>query len=480
MKRDLTKPSRYSGSTDLVAQEPRSDVGSWMGGLNVYDPDHLRRDGREGIDPIRIEEMRIKRSTALLFFLAFLGFIVWANTAPIDSGVAVNGTVVVKGNRRSVQHPTGGVVEQIYVREGDSVKKGDTLLRINQLSTDAALNSAQLDYINALATESRLLAERDNAREIAWHAQLKESADDLRIVDAMRQQERLFLSRKAELRGQLKILNERMAGLTSQASELSKVIGARTNQVNNMMKEVAKNNELAAKGFVSSTRVSEVERLQSEVTASLATAKAELGKAKSDIASTQLQIDQQLAVYRREIEAQLAESKKQSSALRNKVESLKFDLSLTELRAPISGTVVAVKVNTVGGVIQPGAVLLEVVPDDEGLVIEARVPPRLIDKVQVGLEADMRFTAFNINITPVIPGVVKMVGADRLLGTTKDQPDEFYLIQVETSERGREQLKDKRIQPGMPVDVVVKTGERTFVSYLLKPLSDRLAISFKD
>jgi protease secretion system membrane fusion protein len=384
----------------------------------------------------------------------------------------------VKGNRRLLQHPAGGVVEQIHVREGDTVRQGDMLLKINQLSTDAALNSTELEYINAMAVESRLLSEQDNRQEVSWLPEIVKAADDPRVEEAKRQQARLFLSRKTEINGQLRILRERLYGLRSQASELSRVISARSQQLKNMGSEVAKNTELAAKGFVSRTRVSEVERLQSEVIASLATARADLGKARSEIASTQLEIDQHLAVYRREVDAELGETKKQRGALRSKVESLKFDRSLTELRAPVTGTVVALKVHTIGGVIQPGEVLLEVVPN-EGMIVEARVPPRLIDKVKSGLEADMRFTAFNANTTPVVPGTVKMVGADRLVENSKDKPDEYYLIQIEADE-GIKHLKGQRVQPGMPVDVVIKTGERTFVSYLFKPITDRLATSFKD
>jgi protease secretion system membrane fusion protein len=247
-----------------------------------------------------------------------------------------------------------------------------------------------------------------------------------------------------------------------------------------MANELAMNNQLAAKGFISRSRVSEVERTQSDVIASLATSKADLGKAKSEIAATQLQIDQHIATYQREIESQLAETKKMRAGLFNKVNSLKFDMSLTEIRAPIDGTVMGLKVNTVGGVIQPGAIMMEVAPNVGPLIVEAQVPPRLIDKVRTGLEANMYFTAFNHTTTPVIPGTVKMVGADRLVANVKDQVQEYYLAQIETTPEGAKRLGEKQIQAGMPVDVIIKTGERTFASYLVKPITDRFAKSFKE
>jgi membrane fusion protein, protease secretion system len=463
-----------------VLEAPNRNVTKWMRDLNPYDPSRLDLSSHGDIEPILIEEKRIKRSTSRVFAIAFLAFLVWAFVAPIDSGVTVNGTVVVKGNRKAVQHPTGGVVEDIFVQEGDTVKKGDMLVRINQLSTNAALNTTELDYINASAVESRLLAERDGKQQIEWLPNLAQMVNDPRVEEAKRQQTRLFHTRNVEVNSQLRVLRERMAGLKDQAGELSRVIQARSRQSSGMSDEVAMHNQLAARGFISRSRVNEVMRSQSDVIASLATSKADLGKARSEIAATQLQIDQHMATYHREIESQLAETQKLRNALHTKVNSLKFDMSLTEIRAPIDGRVLGVKVNTVGGVIQAGAVMMEVAPDVGPLIVEAQVPPNLIDKVKTGLDANMYFTAFNTTTTPVIPGIVKMVGADRLVDNMQQKPLEFYLAQIETTADGAKQLSEKRIQAGMPVDVIIKTGERTFASYLIKPVTDRFAKAFKE
>lgn len=445
--------------------------------FNPYDPDRLRA---EGVQPIRIEESRVTSRASRMVIVAFIGFALWSTLAPIDSGANVTGTVVVMGNRKAVQHPSGGVVEQIAVKEGAVVKKGDVLLSLNRLSIDAALNTHELDYINALAAESRLVAERENLRAIAWLPELNQWVKDPRAQEARRQQARLFETRRAEIQGQLRILNEQIAGLSSQALELERIITARGQQIALMSEEAASNKKLALEGFVPMARANEVERANSDFLVSLANTKSELAKTRSSIAATRLQLHQAMAVYNRDIEAQLAETQKQRGSARAKVDSLKFDLSLAELRAPVGGTVVALKVNTVGGVIQAGTVLMEIVPDDQQLIIEAQVPPQLIDRVRVGLDADMRFTAFNLNTTPVIPGRVKLVGADRLPATSKDQPYEYYLAQIETTREGLAQLGSLKVQAGMPVDVVIKTGERSFMSYLLKPLSDRFAKSFKE
>lgn len=445
--------------------------------LNPYHPDSLRRDG---IEPIRLEESRGKGSAARLFVIGFIVFALWAVFAPLDAGSNVTGTVVVMGNRKAVQHPSGGVIEQIYVREGSIVRQGDPLITLNRLSIEAALNSTELEYINALTVESRLVSERDGLASIRWLPELDSLAEDSRLTEAKAQQTRLFRSRKLELDGQLRILREQIAGMSGQTVEMQKIVSARREQLETMAEEARSNRELAVEGFVPRSRANEVERARSDLLASIASTMSELGKNHSTIAATRLQLNQTLAVFRRDVESQLAEAQKLRGALRTKVDALKFDLALTQLRAPVGGTVVALKVNTVGGVIQGGDMLMEIVPDSGKLIVEAQVPPALIDKVKVGLEADMRFSAFNQNTTPVIPGKVRMVGADRLPATSKEQPFEYYLAQIETTPEGAQLLGQHKVQAGMPVDVVIKTGERSFMSYLLKPLSDRFAHAFME
>jgi membrane fusion protein, protease secretion system len=452
-------------------------VSNWAGSVNPYNPDVLKRDG---LEPIRIEESRLKGKAARMFVIAFVAFVGWSVLAPIDSGVNVTGTVVVMGNRKAVQHPSGGVVEELLVREGDVVKQGAPLIRLNRLSMESSLNTTELDYINVLAAESRLWSERQNLSEIKWLGGLDKVSDDPRVSEAKAQQTSLFVSRRAEILGQQRILEEQIAGLRTQVGEMHKVLVERKQQLNMMAEESKNYATLASEGFVPRFKANEIERSRSDLMASIANTTSEIGKTDSNIAATRLQLNQALAVFRREIDVQLAESQKNRSALKAKVDSLKFDLSLTELRAPVSGVVVGLKVNTVGGVIQGGNVLMEIVPTEGNLIVEAQVPPALIDKVHVGLAADMRFSAFNMVTTPVIPGTVKLVGADRLPGTGKDPSGDFYLAHIETTKEGYELLGRNQIQAGMPVDVVIKTGERTFMSYLAKPIADRFAKSFKE
>jgi protease secretion system membrane fusion protein len=470
-------PAQQAPCAPSMLSVPQQVLARLVDKLNPYHPDALRR---EGIEPVRLEESRVKQGTARLFVIGFIVFVLWAVFAPIDGGSNVTGTVVVMGNRKAVQHPSGGVIEQIYVREGATVRQGDPLITLNRLSIEAALNSTELEYMNALAVESRLISERDGLATIRWLPELEGLAEDNRLSEAKSQQMRLFQSRKLELDGQLRILREQIAGMTGQTAEMQKIVSARREQLETMADEARSNRELAVEGFVPRSRANEVERARSDLLASIASTMSELGKNHSAIAATRLQLNQTLAVFRRDVESQLAEAQKLRGALRTKVEALKFDRGLTQLRAPVGGTVVALKVNTIGGVIQGGDMLMEIVPDNGKLIVEAQVPPALIDKVKVGLEADMRFSAFNQNTTPVIPGTVKMVGADRLPATSREQPFEYYLAQIETTPEGARLLGQHKVQAGMPVDVVIKTGERSFISYLFKPLSDRFAHAFME
>ena len=448
----------------------------WLDALNPYNPDQLERDG---VKPIRVEESESKRTLSIIVVFSFILFMGWALLAPLDAGVSMTGTVVVMGNRKAVQHPAGGVVTELRVREGDTVKQGDVLLKVNPLTTEANLSGAEIDYINALANESRLQTEREGSASISWSSELQKFGSDPRVVEAKALQVKLFQSRRSEFGDQQRIYQEQLLGLQAQLRELHNVIKLRKEQLAVISDEALSNRELATQGFIPRSRANEVERSRSEMLSNLSSVTSEIAKTQSSISSTRLQMTQHLSTFRKEADTQLAEVQKNRKAGRSKVDALQFDLSLSEIKAPVSGTVVGLKANTVGGVIQSGMVLMEIVPKDGRLIVEAQIPTTSIDKVQVGLTADMRFSAFNLNTTPVIPGRITLVGADKITGTNPQQ-GEFYLAQVETTAEGLKLLGDKLVQPGMPVEVIVKTGERSFFSYLIKPLSDRFARSFKD
>ncbi len=432
-------------------------------GWNPYDPSRLRP---RGMEPVQVHESPIRRLAARWFLSFFLVFLAWAVYAPIDSGVSVQGNVNVLGNRKSVQHPSGGVVQSVEVREGAVVKEGDVLLRINPLRSDAELTSIQLQYINLLATESRLKAEQNDFAPIEWSPELSRrfKANDESVREAKSLQSRLFQSRKAEYLSQIAGLDEQLAGQ-------KQVLDSRMVQLRSLTQEMSNTLELAKGGFVPQMQANQAERQKSELDSNIASLQADMARAR--IQKTQLR-----SALLKDIQQQLQETQKNRDALLGRLDAAAFDRQLAEVRAQVGGSIVGLKVFSVGGVITPGQVLMEIVPAQERLIIQAKIPALIIDKVKPGLPADLRFVSFNQSTTPVVEGVVQVVGADKEPVLNPADGD-YYLAQIEVTPQGMERLGELKIQPGMPVDVVIKSGERSFMSYLLKPLTDKLAISFK-
>lgn len=451
-----------AGPSGGLFQRAESRLAAWIGGWNPYEPEKLKG---QGLQPVEIEESQIRKKAARYFLVFFGAFLLWAVLAPIDAGVTVPGNVMVLGNRKTIQHPSGGVVEEILVKEGVEVQKGDVLLRVNPLKTEAEVTGVELQYINLLATESRLKAERDGMGGIRWADELhKKFANDPRVQEAKALQQKLLESRRSEFNSQVASLNEQINGQT-------KVLESYRLQLGTLDEEMRNTRALAKDGFVPQAQANAAERQKSDLDSRIASIQAEIARAR-------LQISQVRSAVLKEVDNQLQELQKNRDALVARLDANKFDRGLTEIRSPVTGSVVGLKVFTVGGVISSAQPLMEIVPKDEALIIQAKVPPTIIDKVRVGMEADMRFTAFNQSTTPVIPGVVKVIGADK--EPAQNPQDEYYLAQVETTQEGLRLLGNLKVQPGMPVDVVIKAGERTFMSYLLKPLADKTARAFKD
>lgn len=421
------------------AKELALKADAWIEAWNPYDPKKL---ANKPLRPVEVEESEIRKTASKYFLITFGVFTIWAFFAPIDAGVTVPGTVIVSGNRKAVQHPTGGVIKEILVKEGDKVSEGDVLFVVNPLNAEANLSTVELQYINALAMESRLKAERAEAKEITWSPDLDAIPEKDDVAEAKQTQEKLFNTRR---------------------KEFSKTIAARKTQLGSLAEEQRNLTQLAKEGYVPKNQASLALR---------------------NMLETETTLNAFEANYFKQIDTELADVQKNRDALHDKYVAAQFERDLSKIKAPTSGTVVGLKVFTVGGVITASEMLAEVVPDSGVLVVSAKIPDRLIDKVKVGENADLHFTAFNANTTPTVPGLVKVVGADLVVpqkGKQVGEPEfEYYPAQIETTEEGQKMLGDLQIQPGMPVEVVIKTGERTFVSYLLKPITDRTIKAFKN
>ncbi len=450
--------------------------GDMVSKVNPYEPEKLVVTD---LKPVQVDESQIKKRTLQILLVLTTTFLAWSTVAPMDAGVHITGKVMVSGKRKAVAHPSGGVVQEILVREGDVVQKGQVLLKINPLNTEANLNEAELEFVNALAAESRLLAERVNAPSITWMPELDVLVQtDVRAKQAKAVQLEVFNSGFSAREQEKQILMQKIANLRAQLGEFQTVLKLKKEQMVTLSQEAENSKSLAAEGYVPLSTANEVERQRNGLLASVSASVTQISDTQAEISASQLELIQKKSTFEKEVNKELTEVQKTRKTVASKVESLRFDRDLAQVKAPESGVVVGLVANTVGGVIKPAELLMEIVPQTTELIIEAQVPPVLIDKVRRDMQTNIRFTAFNLKTTPVVTGKVHLVGADLLKGPTPDK--DYYLAQVYTTAQAMKDLEGLDVQPGMPVDVIVKNGERTFMSYLLKPLLDSVALSFKD
>lgn len=423
----------------------------------------------------------IKKYTRLgwgIVIAGFGGFLIWASLAPLDQGVPLNGKVSVATKRKAVQYQDGGTVEAILVKEGDLVMAGEVVVRMNSIQAKANAETNRVQYYIAKATEARLIAERDELQTIEFPQMLMEVSDYPRISSYLGSQTEIFTSRRKTLQSQLSVIDENIRGLNSKVEGLQASRENKLEQLKFLNEQLKGIRELEKEGYVARNRLLELEQTLAQINATISEDIGNIALARSQIAElklSQLKIRQE---YVADVRAQLSDVQKQVDALGNQLTGLDYNLEKVLVRAPVSGTVVGMNVFTEGAVVSPGFTMMEIVPRDDSLVVEGQLAVHLIDKVSPGLPVELMFTAFNRNLTPHIPGEVTQVSADRLLDEVTGSP--YYQLIAKVSPEGIDMMPDLRLQPGMPVEMFVKTGERTMLNYLLKPITDRLKLSMSE
>lgn len=415
----------------------------------------------------------------IVLLLGFGGFAAWAGFAPLDAGVAAEATVQVAGNRKSVQHLDGGTVNDILVREGDLVQAGQVLVRLNATRALAEQGVISGQYIIAKTTEARLLAESEGLEVVTFDADfMARFKDDVRHQRAMVSQERLFQTRRDALHGEIAILRENLAGAEQQLAGLEQVQKSRKVQIAYSYRELQGVRELAKEGYLPRNRLFELERDAAQLQASLSNDVVEAGRTRNQIAELKLRILQRQQEYLKEVQSQLSDVQKEASSLGDRLSAIDYSVRETVIRAPIDGHVQDLSIHTVGGVIGPGTLLMEIVPTDATYLVQARVPVQSIDRVAPGLGVEITFPALNQRTIPNIPGKVLTVSTDRLVDQATNMP--YYLAQVEVTPDGVGMLQNEAIRAGMPAAVLIRMGERTMLNYLVKPFLERLDRSFKE
>ena len=420
---------------------------------------------------LQLDDTRYSRLGWLLMIGGFLGFLGWAALAPLDKGVAVSGKVMVSGHRKVVQHPSGGIVERIDVRDGDKVAAGQVLIRLKETPLLGQAQSLRSQFYGSLASEARLNAERDGVASVSFPVELTAMAAEPEVASNLALQRQLFDSRRQALLLDQQGIDESIAGAEAQLRGVRDSQASKVLQRTALTEQLQGLRELAREGYIPRNRLLDSERVYAQVLGSISEDYGRIGQLQRQVLEMRLKIRQLGEEYQKEVRTQLADTRVRTEDLRNRLASAEFELANSQLRAPVAGIVVGLDVFTEGGVIKPGQALMEIVPQGEPLLVEARVPVELADKVHAGLPVELMFSAFSQSTTPRVAGEVMLVSADRQVDERTDEP--YYTLRAQVSDAGMAQLAGLQIRPGMPVEAFVRTGERSMLNYLFKPLLDR-------
>jgi HlyD family secretion protein len=401
----------------------------------------------------------------------------WAATTKIAGALIAEGSIVVDSNVKKVQHPTGGIVGELRAHDGDHVKAGDILVRLDETVMHANLAIVTKGLDELMARKARLEAERDGATTVTFPLELL-AHDNRDAKDAIDSERKLFQLRRTARLGQKAQLQQRIEQLQQEVAGIEAQQAAKSQEIDLINRELKGVRELYAKNLVQITRLTQLEREAARLAGERAQLMASAAQTRGKISEIRLQIIQidqdlssEVAKELRNIESKIGEF------VERKV-TAEDQLRRTDIRAPQTGTVFQSTVHTVGGVITAGEPIMLIVPDAGELQAEAKVRPRDIDVVQVGQHAVLRFSAFNMRTTPEVDGTVTRVSAD----TTTDQRtgQSYYTIRVALPQDVTAQLGDVKLLPGMPVEAFIQTGDRTVISYLMKPLHDQFMRTFRE
>jgi protease secretion system membrane fusion protein len=429
---------------------------------------------------VNTDARKFSRAGWLIVVLGLGSFLLWGLFAPLDKGVPLAGTVAKESNRKAIQHQTGGTVKEILVKDGDVVKEGQVLVRMNGIQAKSAYETTEAQYLTARAAEARLTAERDGLKSIKFPADLEQRRNDPRVTDLMSLQRQLLSSRQMSLQNELGSVDENIAGLKEQIRGLEESRESKKTQMGYLKEQLAGMRDLAKEGYVARNRLLDLERTYAQLSGAVSEDIGNIARARRQVLEMGLRKAQRMQDYQKEVRTQLSDTEREAEALAARLQGQKFDVDNIELKAPVSGTVTALAVFTQGGVVQPGFKMMEIVPTDDPMVVEGNLAVNLVDRVHPGLKTELIFSAFNANKTPHIPGEVEQVAADRSLDERTGAP--YYKVRVRVTPEGQKLIAQHKldVRPGMPVELFVKTGERTMMNYLLKPIFDRAKSSLTE
>ena len=426
------------------------------------------------------DDRRFRRLGLLIVAAVFGGLGTWAALAPLDSAAVGRGVITVENYRKTVQHLEGGIVRAIHVRDGDNVKRDQVLATLDDTEARAQLELQRGQYLIALAREARLVAQRDGLDRVVYPRILLDATGDPRVQEAIEVQNQTFHARRTAQEGEIGIYRQQIDQLGARGRGLRSQQRSQQQLASSYRGELADFQALLEEGFAERQKVRELERNLAASEGRSGELAAEIAEAETQIGETRLKIVQLRKDLQREVAKELAEVQTDLFGLQEKMRALQATMERTVVRAPEPGTVLGLAVHTIGAVIQPGGRMMDIVPEGEKLIVDAQMSPHDIDRLRLGQAAELRFTSFKTRETPKIDGKVVRVSADSLMNEEEKEP--YYLVRVEVSPQGLVDLARYELElvPGMPCEVLVNTGSRTFLQYLADPFRNSIARSFTE
>lgn len=411
-----------------------------------------------------------------LIVLVFGIFGIWATLAPIDSAAVARGVVVLDSDKKTIQHLEGGIIEEIIVHEGDAVVAGAPLIKLSETAAKSKLDQITGQLHSSEASLARLIAERDGAESINFPEDIStDNPADMEIIEVQR---KLFDTRRKSLTGNVAVLNQRINQQNEEITGLRAQIAATQKQIELTNDEIAAVEKLLANGNASRPRLLALQRNEADLTGRKNDLIAQISRAQQTIGESEVSINNQKNDDMKDIADKIEEAQNNIASLKEQQNTASDVLKRLIIRAPQAGVVTGLKVHTVGGVISPGEELMDIVPQNDKLVIEAQVSPQDIDVVRPGLPAKIRLTAYKIRLVPPVEGKVEMVSADRFVDKATNQP--YFTARILVDNKSLEKIKGVSLYPGMPAEVLIVTGSRTLFGYMLSPITATMFRAFRE
>ncbi len=423
---------------------------------------------------------QVQRWISWSLVMGLLAFVAWAAFAPIGEGIPTQAVVAIDTKRKTIQHLQGGIIREVLVREGDQVKEGQVLMRLEDGTVKVSLEAVRQRYLGLRAMESRLLAEQMGHDRIEFHPDVVAEAKDPLIQRHLAAQEQLWKTRRSALQSELAAIEESIRGQEAMRQAYARMIESRRSQQRLLQEQLSDIRGLVLEGYAPRNQQFDLERQVAELSTGITELNGSMIRAEQAVAELRQRAASRRQDYRKEGDAQLADVVREVQSDEGRLIALRQELARTEIRSPSDGQVVGLAFQTVGGVVGPGQRVMDVVPEHEPMLLEARVHPHLINSVEPGLLTDVRFSSFAHSPQLVVEGKVVSVSADLLADQGPMGPISYFLVRVQITPAGMKTLGRHQMQPGMPAEVIIKTGERTLLTYMLHPLTRRVAASMTE